>query len=208
MAASVGFWVRHFEAYLRVERVLSDLFTIAVLVGVLWALAVIVWQAPLRSRTKMMGWTAMAVLLLVSAGGYIVVGAQFRHECLRADDALARALPTYPGGRVVATSTWADYDSGDSPPRACLAFTRRFPRAWNYARLVDIIVPPGTTTSRVRRFYAARLRGWTPNGEPGKLPESWSRGGQGLEVEAGPWPGRTLVDHFTLIVNGWSRFLE
>ncbi len=204
MNIRTGFWLRHFHAYLQTERILSDLFTLIAVVGFV-ALLLIILLSDRPSRRALVAMAAATAALLVLVGsGYVLVGAQFRSSCLRADDALAVSVPVYPGARSTRVAVWPDYNNGDGPREHNLAFTRLFPLVWNCARRLGYSVPAGTTRAQVLRFYVPRFGGWQPAPPAAELPSSYWRGGQAVEIRfLGNAPA--ALTGYELVINGWSQ---
>jgi hypothetical protein len=199
------YWLNHFGAYLRTERLLSDLFTVIVVAGVVGVAATFLLKGRSRWRLGMIG--AMAALLLLVGSAYATVGKQFRASCLRADDALAATVPVYPGARLTGTAVVTDYNNGDEPLRNFLSFTHLYPLAWNHARWPRYSLPAGTTQAQVLRFYAPHFEGWNAPQAEGQLPDFWWRGRQAVEVRCSGSLGfdDRVATSYKLVINGWSR---
>ena len=205
MSSPDGYWPSHFGAYLQTERVLSDLFTVIAIAGVVGVAAAFFLTGRWRWRLATIG--AVVALLVLVGGAYVVVGAQFRSACLRADDALAATVPVYPGAKLTSTTVWADYNSGDEPLRNFLSFTHLYPLAWNYARWPTYSLPPGTTQAQVLRFYAPHFEGWHAPQAQGLLADFWWRRRQAVEVRCNGSLGfdDRVATGYELVINGWSR---
>jgi hypothetical protein len=199
------YWLDHFGAYLRTERLLSDLFTVIVVAGVIGVAATFLLKRRWRWRLATIG--AVVALLLLVGAAYATVGKQFRASCLRADDALAASVPIYPGARLTSKAVWTDYNNGDGPLRNFLSFTHLYPLSWNYARRLSYSLPAGTTQAQVLRFYAPHFKGWNYPHAEGHLPDFWWRGRRAVEVACFGALGEDdrVATGYELIVNGWNR---
>ena len=205
MSSPDGYWLSHFGAYLQTERVLSDLFTVIAIAGVVGVAAAFFLTR--RWRWRLGTAAVVLVLLLLVGGGYVVVGAQFRSACLRADDALAAAVPVYPGAKLASTDVGVDYNNGDAPLQNYLSFTHLFPLAWNYDRGPTYSLPAGTTQAQVLRFYASHFSGWHAPQAEGQLPDFWWRGRQAVQVACNGTLGfdSRVASAYQVYINGWSR---
>lgn len=204
----MGFWLRHFGVCLQAERLLSDLFTLLLVAGIVAAFAGIVVEK--RTRWVLLVIAATVSVLLVVEAAYFAVGRQFRSECLRADDALARTVSIYPGARLTGTKVWVDHNDGDEPLKNYLSITHLFPLAWNYGRDPEYVLPPGTTAHQVLAFFEPHFSGWHAPTAPGQLPDFYWRGAQAVEIDPhGPanqaFTGQQAVTSLHLFINGWSR---
>jgi hypothetical protein len=202
---TTGFWLRHFGLYLSTERLLSDLFTVIVIAG---ATVVLLAVFGGRRRTAVIAGLACAIVLSLVGGAYVAVGAQFRSASVRADDALARTVPAFPGAERRGADLSVDYNNGDGPISHHLSFTNRFPLAWNYDRRIEYSLPAGTSAQNVLRFYRERFTGWRSPGAAGQAPSTYWLGRRAVEIT--PSRGTLVVasgpvDRLQLVVTGWTR---
>jgi hypothetical protein len=205
MSSPDGYWLSHFGAYLQTERILSDLFTVIVIAGVIGIAATFLFKRRWRWRLGTIG-VVVAVLLLVGAA-YATVGKQFRASCLHANDALAAAVPVYRGARLASANAGVDYNNGDAPLHNYLSFTHLLPLAWNYDRRLTYSLPAGTTQAQVLRFYASHFRGWHAPQAEGQLPDFWWRGRQAVQVACTGTLGfdSRVASAYEVYINGWNR---
>jgi len=79
MTVPRDYWLDHFGAYLQTERLLSDLFTVIVVAGVIGVAAMFLLKRRWGWRLGMVG--VVVALLFMVGGAYVVVGRQFRASC-------------------------------------------------------------------------------------------------------------------------------
>ena len=199
------YWLRHFEAYLQTQRLLSDLFTVVAVFGLVAVATALFFSSRPRRQTIVVACCVLALLGLIG-GAYALVGAQFRHGVLNATEALAVTLLTYPGATPAGARTWPDYRTADSPPQAALSFTRLAPRAWNYASGFYFRPPLGTNGRELWRYLAPRFEGWRKVAD---IDDTVVYERRKATVQVDVWKkGDGTVDRCAFIVNAWRPDLQ